>query len=96
MSDCQQELRAAGKPYPRTCQLCGLGPCKERPIAKSPSELDRLRAEAARLQEASGRVRALVKEQAEDEGLWFEAQTAAEAYLQQALRELHAAVDADK
>lgn len=42
------------------------------------------------------RVRALVEEQAEDEGLWFEAQTAPEAYLQQALRELHAAVEADK
>lgn len=26
-SRCQQDLRAAGKPYPRTCQICGLGPC---------------------------------------------------------------------
>jgi hypothetical protein len=27
--DCQRELRAAGKPYPRTCPTCGLfGPCK--------------------------------------------------------------------
>jgi hypothetical protein len=26
---CQQELMALGKPYPRTCQDCGLlGPCK--------------------------------------------------------------------
>jgi hypothetical protein len=30
---------------------------------------------------------------AEDEGLWFEAQTAAEAYLQQELRQLHEVVE---
>lgn len=35
----------------------------------------------------------IVEEQAEDEGLWFEAQTAGEAYLQEALRRLHAAVE---
>ena len=27
---CQQDLRAAGKAYPRTCEDCGLGPCKKR------------------------------------------------------------------
>lgn len=31
----------------------------------------------------------LVDTQAEDEGLWFDAETAPEAYLQRALRELH-------
>jgi hypothetical protein len=36
----------------------------------------------------------LVEEQAEDEGLWFVAETAPEAYLQAALRKLHAAVEA--
>jgi hypothetical protein len=36
----------------------------------------------------------IVHEQAEDEGLWFEAQTAPEAYLQQELRRLHAALEA--
>lgn len=25
---CNHCLREAGKPYPRTCQECGLGPCK--------------------------------------------------------------------
>lgn len=30
---CQQELRAAGQPYPRTCQDCGLGPCKRQGAA---------------------------------------------------------------
>ncbi len=39
-----------------------------------------------------GPVRALVDEQAEDEGLWFIAQTAPEAYLQQELRRLHTAI----
>ena len=35
----------------------------------------------------------IVNRQAEDEGLWFIAQTAPEAYLQRALRELHAAIE---
>jgi hypothetical protein len=41
-----------------------------------------------------GALQALVNEQAEDEGLWFIAQTAPEAYLQQELRRLHAVVEA--
>jgi len=36
----------------------------------------------------------LVGVQALDDGLWFEAATAPEAYLQQELRRLHAAVEA--
>ena len=36
----------------------------------------------------------LVSKQAEDEGLWFVAATAAEAYLQQNLRHLHAVIEA--
>jgi len=39
-------------------------------------------------------VRRLVDEQAGDDGLWFVAQTASEAYLQQELRRLHAAIEA--
>ena len=27
---CQIEEREAGRPYPRTCQDCGFGPCKNR------------------------------------------------------------------
>lgn len=38
-------------------------------------------------------VRRLVAEQAEDQGLWFIAKTAPEAYLQQALRRLHALIE---
>lgn len=38
-------------------------------------------------------VRELVDKQAEDEGLWFQAETAPEAYLQQELRKLHALIE---
>jgi len=37
---------------------------------------------------------ALVDQQADDAGLWFEAATAPEAYCQQELRKLHEAVEA--
>lgn len=38
-------------------------------------------------------IRALVDEQAEDDGLWFHAETAPEAYLQQELRKPHALIE---
>lgn len=38
-------------------------------------------------------LRGIVNAQAEDEGLWFQAKTAPEAYLQQELRKLHAAIE---
>jgi hypothetical protein len=38
-------------------------------------------------------IRRLVDEQAEDDGLWFCARTCPEAYLQQALRRLHALIE---
>lgn len=39
-------------------------------------------------------IRALVDAQAEDEGLWFVAETAPEAYLQHELRRLHSLIEA--
>ena len=36
---------------------------------------------------------AMVNTQAEDEGLWFKAETAPEAYLQRALRSLHLVIE---
>lgn len=27
LANCTQKLKAAGKPYPRTCAECGIGPC---------------------------------------------------------------------
>ncbi len=52
-------------------------------------------AEKARLEEraAARLVMEIVNTQAEDEGLWFIAQFASEAYLQQELRRLHSAVE---
>ena len=41
------------------------------------------------------RVRGLVSIQAEDEGIWFDAVTCAEAYLQERIRDLHAAIEAE-
>jgi len=38
-------------------------------------------------------IKALVEEQANDDGLWFQAETCAEAYLQQELRRLHATIE---
>ena len=42
------------------------------------------------------RVKKLVSEQAEDEALWFIAESAPESYLQQALRKLHKVLEAGK
>jgi hypothetical protein len=39
------------------------------------------------------RILAVVQAQAEDPGLWFEAATAPEAYLQQEVRRLHAVIE---
>lgn len=41
-------------------------------------------------------IRDLVASQSEDEGLWFQARTAPEAYLQQELRRLHALIEVDE
>jgi hypothetical protein len=41
------------------------------------------------------KLRDLVSQQAEDEGLWFIAETAPEAYLQEALRKLHRAIEGE-
>jgi len=41
------------------------------------------------------KVMALINEQAEDEALWFNPHSTTEAYLQQALRRLHAAIEGD-
>lgn len=52
--------------------------------------------ENARLKDELAKLRQMVAQQAEDEGLWFNAATAPEAYLQQELRRLHAAVEGAK
>ena len=42
------------------------------------------------------KLKKLVDKQAKDEGLWFKAKYVTEAYLQNALRELHAAIEGVK
>jgi len=32
VANCSNHLRLAGKAYPRTCQVCGLGPCRYNPV----------------------------------------------------------------
>jgi hypothetical protein len=63
---------------------------------QAPVEVDKLvsSGEVERVLQMLADVRALVSEQAADPGLWFEAETAAEGYLQQELRKLHAAIEA--
>jgi len=31
---CNNQLRTEGKPYPRTCKVCGLGPCHHPMVAQ--------------------------------------------------------------
>ena len=37
-STCSTTLRLQGKPYPRTCKKCGLGPCIAQPTAQPEQE----------------------------------------------------------
>lgn len=57
------------------------------------TERDFVTQENERLREAIGDVTKLVNAQAEDEGLWFIADSIVEAYFQQELRKLHAAIE---
>ena len=42
---------------------------------------------------SAARIKALVAEQAEDEGLWFITEYTTETYLQEKLRQLHAVIE---
>ena len=44
-------------------------------------------------EESESKILSVVSDQAEDEGLWFIARTAPEAYLQQELRRLHQVIE---
>lgn len=57
---------------------------------------DNLRSRIDQLERELAKLRQMVAQQAEDDGLWFSAATAPEAYLQQELRKLHAAVEETK
>ena len=59
------------------------------------AELLKRRQRIAELERRLANIQRCVDEQAEDEGLWFQAATAPEAYLQQELRVLHGIIEAD-
>lgn len=54
---------------------------------------DQVHAESQGAAERLAAIRKIVDEQAEDDGLWFIAKTAPEAYLQQELRRLHTVIE---
>jgi hypothetical protein len=68
---------------------CEMKPCDSDFIAHAREDIPYLLSLVAQYQQA----RAIVDEQAADGGLWFIPQTAAEAYLMQELRKLHAAIE---
>lgn len=57
------------------------------------AKLQAMAAELERLTAESARIRAVVGEQANNEGLWFVAKYATEAYLQSELRRLHGVIE---
>lgn len=62
-------------------------------MAGGPTPFAALQEENRRLREQLQAVHQLVEAQAKDDGLWFIAKTAPEAYLQQELRHLHAFIE---
>lgn len=62
-------------------------------VSEAAAAIERLTAERDAAQSKLVEAVAIVNEQANDDGLWFIEQLASEAYLQQALRRLHAAIE---
>tara|TARA_R110000868_G_scaffold298_5_gene2480 strand:- start:311 stop:721 length:411 start_codon:yes stop_codon:yes gene_type:complete len=79
--------------------LCAIthpdGPLSREFYRDSSTTVIRLCTTIADLEETIAVQLALVHRQAEDDGLWFVAQTAPEGYLQQELRRLHSAIEAN-
>jgi len=69
------------------CDSCAYTIAAQQAVCAE-SERDRLKAELKA-------IRDMVDKQAEDEGLWFDAVTCPEAYLQRELRKLHAAIEGE-
>lgn len=67
----------------------------ERNIYKPDGTVDMEQVKKQIAVEKMAKLQGLVDKQAEDDGLWFVAQTAPEAYLQQELRRLHAAIESE-
>ena len=59
-------------------------------------KLKRLEKENKKLKRRLAAIQKVVNEQAEDEGLWFDAKTTTEVYLQLELRRLHRVIEEEK
>ena len=72
-----------------------MGRCREggNTCIRQAVAIDELNAEIKELKSDAAIVRACVDEQAENKGLWFNAQTAPEAYLMRELRLLHRVIE---
>lgn len=88
--------------YPMGCPGCGAPECCQRccdeqnkndRIAALESRVRELEAERDKLLKRLKRATELCASQAEDEGIWFIAETITEDYLQRALRNLHRAIE---
>ncbi len=84
------------------CELCEKYPpnckCPNGPWIDIDTGVEWLLADHVRLTAECERLKAAERmslDQAEDPGLWFNAHNAAEAYLQTALRSLHAVIEED-
>lgn len=87
LADEIERLRAKGDESKRRAEA------RRQEVKRTRKGFRRCEAERDRLRADHQRVTDLVNAQAEDDGLWFNAKTAPEAYLQQELRRLHAACE---
>ena len=62
-------------------------------LKNTETALEYLRSKMHKLADRLATIQDIVNEQAEDEGLWFEAETAPEAYVQRELRRLHEIIE---
>jgi hypothetical protein len=77
------------------CRDCDLEHPKDQ-IANPHYCIARMDERIEKLEARLASIKALVDKQAEDDGLWFLADHAAEGYLQQELRKLHLLIEDEK
>lgn len=68
------------------CAACQMDPRNRQAVEDAANTIERMARSFSTLRES-------VNQQAEDHGLWFEARTAPERFLQQELRALHALIE---
>lgn len=85
--DCGELIDARETPV----HLCGPGAIAQRANFRQISA----QLEVVALRRWLARLMAIVERQAEDDGIFFRAESAVESYLQQAIRELHRAIEGE-